>query len=405
MITEYVKGKPYFSDTDTKIPQHKYLDENICTDVLIIGGGIDGAITSYYFGRSGIDTVLIDKARLGYTNTACATALLEYQLDDLANDLKKHFSKEELVDVYRIGLQSLDDITAAINELGNRCNYAARDTLIYTLKEGERDALYREYEFRKENGFEVRFITGENNPFPFGIKAGVYAPGGGAEFNPYLFAGQMFAGAEKKSVRVYEHTEATRIIKNGGGFKVVTDYGIEINCNKVVCCTGYNTKLFTSKKLCDKYLSYTVVTNPLPGIAWHERCLLQDNAEPYHYLRLTPDDRVVIGGEDILFFNDTIKKKTAEKKYAALFEHLKELFAAHADRMRVDYEFCGAFSATGNNLAVIGESPDDENIWYNLGYGANGIIYSVFGAQLLCGLNAGKSDSRAKFFSPSRPLP
>lgn len=64
-------------------------------------------------------------------NTSCATALLEYQLDDHANDLTKFFTKEELVDVYRIGLKALADIEDIIKNLGNFCNYQKCDALFF----------------------------------------------------------------------------------------------------------------------------------------------------------------------------------------------------------------------------------------------------------------------------------
>ena len=405
MITEYVKGTPYFSDAGEKIKQQRYLDRDIVTDVLVIGGGIDGSITAYFLGKSGIDSVLIEKSRLGYMNTSCATALLEYQLDDHANDLRKFFTKEELLGIYKLGLRSLSDIDGIMASLGNECRYSKRDTLIYSLKEKDKNALLREYEFRLSGGLPVDFLDESNNPFAFPLKCGIYAPDGGAECNPYLFTKQLLSSAEKSGVRIYENTEAKQIEKTGGSFIVTTSYGITVRCNKIICSTGYNTRLFTSKRLCEKFLSYTIVTNPLPNIAWKNRCLLQDNCDPYHYLRLSPDDRVIIGGEDILFKNDTIIQKKAEEKYKKLLSYLKELFPAFADRTAIDYKFCGAFSATKNNLAVIGESPDKKNLFYNLGYGANGIIYAVYGAQMLINLFEGKTDEFAKFFSPGRTLP
>ena len=91
MNDEYVKGEPYFCDVSEKICSFPYLEHDISCDNLIVGGGIDGAITAYYFAESGLDTALIDKNRLGHMCTSCATALLEYQLDEHAAALKKYF--------------------------------------------------------------------------------------------------------------------------------------------------------------------------------------------------------------------------------------------------------------------------------------------------------------------------
>lgn len=72
----------------------------------------------------------------------------------------------------------------------------------------------------------------------------------------------------------------------------------------------------------------------------------------------------------------------ASKKYKMSREFAIELFPNLKD-IDFEYEFCGIFATTSNNLSVIGEDSKVENLYYNLGYGANGIIYSIYGAQNL----------------------
>lgn len=401
---EYVKGKPYFSDVEDKIKSYPYLDENISCDCLVVGGGIDGAITAYYLAENNIDTILIDKYRLGFMNTSCATALLEYQLDDHANDLTKFFTKEELVDVYRIGLKALADIEDIIKKLGNFCNYQKCDALVFSLKSSEAKQLKREYIFRKENGFDVAYFDKMNNPYPFALESAILSKGGGAHFNPYLFEKELIENIDKK-IKIYENTEAVSIKKCKNKFIITTQYGIEIMCNNIVCTTGYNTNNFSKDKLCDKYVSYTIVSKPLKEKLWKDGALLQDNSNPYHYLRLSYDNRLIIGGEDVLFKGKVIKDKVASKKYKMLREFAIELFPNLKD-IDFEYEFCGIFATTSNNLSIIGEDSKVENLYYNLGYGANGIIYSIYGAQNLVRLIKKQKTSKSlPLFSMTRKLP
>ncbi|MEG1499773.1 MAG: FAD-dependent oxidoreductase, partial [Clostridia bacterium] len=205
---------------------------------------------------------------------------------------------------------------------------------------------------------------------------------------------------------IFENTEATNILKRDDGYVVVTKYGIMIKCSKIVCSSGYNTSFLTDEKLCDKFISYTIVTNPLKNFSWKDGVLLQDNENPYHYIRSTFDNRIVVGGEDILFKNNVISEKVAEKKYDKLFKFLKTLFIKLPKNIKIDYKFCGAFSSTKNNLAVMGESKTNPDIWLLLGYGANGIIYSIYGAQKLVQKYHGlKDEFFEKHFSPKRVLP
>ena len=106
---EYVKGKPYFSCGEIKIKQYPYLTKSASCDILIVGGGIDGAIANYFLSQK-YDTMLVDKSRFGYGCTSCATALCEYQLDDFAADLSAVLKNKEIVMAYKLGLKSIDKI-------------------------------------------------------------------------------------------------------------------------------------------------------------------------------------------------------------------------------------------------------------------------------------------------------
>ena len=111
---EYIKGVPYFCCVDKHIKQYAYLSENLKCDILIIGGGIDGSIANFYLSHN-YDVALVDKGRLGMACTSCATALLEYQLDEFAKDLLKFMTEQEIVLAYRMGLQAIEKIDRFID--------------------------------------------------------------------------------------------------------------------------------------------------------------------------------------------------------------------------------------------------------------------------------------------------
>jgi glycine/D-amino acid oxidase-like deaminating enzyme len=59
---------------------------------------------------------------------------------------------------------------------------------------------------------------------------------------------------------------------------------------------------------------------------------------------------------------------------------------------QIEYRYNGIFGATADNLPYIGPDPNNKNIWYCLGYGANGILFSVNGAKMLSNLYNGYLD-------------
>ena len=89
----------------------------------IIGGGITGAITSYYFSKENISCVLLEKRRIAHLSTSVTTSLLQYELDDNLSDLTEYIDLEDAIRAYNLALIALDEIDKFIKEYGNNCDY------------------------------------------------------------------------------------------------------------------------------------------------------------------------------------------------------------------------------------------------------------------------------------------
>lgn len=395
---EYIKGTPYFGSNKSKrIKQYSYLDKDIKCDILIIGGGIDGAIANYYLSKK-YNVALVDKSRLGMGCTSCATALLEYQLDNFAKILESYLSKSDICDIYHLGLNSIEKLEEFVKINGNHCFFSKRPTFLFSTSDFDLTSIKNEYLFRKENGFPCNFITKENNPFNFELSCGLYAEDGGAELDPYLFTKQLIESSTNQK-SIFENTKINKIIKKNNEYICETSFKNTITTKNVILATGFNFDLVKNNKLCTKYTSYTIVTNPLPELKWFNMALIQDSLSPYHYLRFLPDNRIIFGGEDTIL-KKSISQKTAQKKYEKLLATLRNLFPIFKSKIKVDYKFCGAFGSTKNNLGLIGK--DEKGVIYFISCGANGIINAMAGVDILDDILNGKTNRFEKFFSPKR---
>ena len=179
---EQVKGTPYFCNNVKKIKQYPYLEQNINCNILIIGGGIDGAIANYYLSKK-YNVVLVEENRIGYQCTSCATALLEYQLDDFASDLTEVMTEQEIATIYQKGLYSIRKINDFIKQYGNHCDFYVRDTLVYSTKKKDIKSFEEEFKFRKKYNLDVELLDETQKDFPFSdFKVGLFCKNGGAEF-------------------------------------------------------------------------------------------------------------------------------------------------------------------------------------------------------------------------------
>lgn len=89
-----------------------------------------------------------------------------------------------------------------------------------------------------------------------------------------------------------------------------------------------------------------------------------------------------VRGEDINFIPDIYNEKEAEEKYSILEARLKTLFPKIKD-IEVQYKYCEDFTSTQDNLGFIGKDSDNDRLWFDLGYGANGILFAILGGIML----------------------
>lgn len=401
MAVQFVQGNPLFININKTKKQYNYLTEDVETDVIIVGGGVTGSILGYYFSKEGIDTVILEKSRIAHGSTSITTSLLQYELDSNLMALTENVSLDHAINSYKLGVKALDEIEKFIKEYGNKCDYIKRDTLLYTAKKLEIEELYQEYKLRKENGFNVKFINEDENPFSFDLKAGVYGIEGGAELDPFKYTHHLLEVACNNGLRVYENTPVIDVKYNKDYVEAITSYNHKVRGKILVLATGFNTKLFTDRNFGVKTYTYNIVTKPLKNIeGWFNNVLIRDNEDTYNYFRTTPDNRIIAGGEDTPF-TDNFNPKIAMEKYDILEQRVKNMFNK-IDDIEIEYKYCGTFDSTKDNLGFIGKDPKNDKLWYGLGYGANGILFAILGGMMLPKLYRGEVSDYLKYFNICR---
>ncbi|MGL5692547.1 MAG: NAD(P)/FAD-dependent oxidoreductase [Peptostreptococcaceae bacterium] len=402
MNLQYVQGKPLFTYINKTKKQYPYLIDNIETDICIIGGGVTGAIASYYFSKNNVKSVILEKKRIAHLSTSVTTSLLQYELDDNLSELREYTTLENALKSYNLGLKALNEIETFINNYGDKCDYKKRDTLLYTAKKDEINSIKTEYNLRKENGLDVEYINENNSKYSFDIKAGIISKNGGAELDPYKYTNQLLEVSCSMGASIYENTEVVDLVHYDDYIEVITEFGYKVKAKKVIVATGYNTTLFTNRNFATKTTTFNIVTKPVSSFkGWEDKILIRDNCDPYNYLRTTVDNRLIIGGEDVDFIPDIFNESLANKKYDILENRLKSMFKG-IENIEVDFKYCGTFASTPDNLGFVGPDKKHKNLWYLLGYGANGILFAILGAMMLNDLYAGKDNKDMRLFRVDR---
>lgn len=79
---------------------------------------------------------------------------------------------------------------------------------------------------------------------------------------------------------------------------------------------------------------------------------------------------------------------------------LKKLFPN--EEIRSEHEWVAVFGESTDELPVIGRHPDESHVYYLIGLGGNGTVYSMLGAYLIRDEIAGKDNPNQSILEVER---
>lgn len=164
---------------------------------------------------------------------------------------------------------------------------------------------------------------------------------------------------------------------------------------------GFEAGTFLPEKVMKLTSTYALVSEPVDvKDIWKGRSLIWETKEPYIYIRTTGDNRIIVGGEDEEFMNPVKRDELLRKKTTVLEKKFKKLFPGIP--FKTEMAWCGTFSSTEDGLPYIGEWPGREGMFFALGYGGNGITFSMNAAQMITNSIQGNKDERYAVFGFER---
>lgn len=398
-------GTLYWPTTWPDSPRYPRLSGTASCDVLIVGGGMSGAMCGLTLVRSGIDTALIEQRTIASGSSSSNTGLIQYSNDIMLSELSRQIGEQDAVFFYRACKNAVEHLGVVAQSLSRDAEFKRRSSFYFASAASDAVKLREEYEMLDRYNFGAEWWDADKieSSFPFRKEAAIVTHGD-AELNPYRFVSAMVETAANAGLAVYEHSPMLSIDKEGGRYVVRTTEGL-IRANRVVIAVGYTPESAGSARIRAKLnRSYAIVTKPLPDLSdWHERFMLWETARPYLYLRTTGDGRIVAGGLDEPLRQPVLSASELRQRSQRLLSEIGKLFPEF--RPELAYEWCATFGESADNLPWIGEDPDRPGVYFLLGYGGNGSVYSTIGGQMIRDLLVGEPNPLIRIVGPQRWVP
>lgn len=389
---------PFWSVTNGLPASYPSLQRDVSCDAVVIGGGITGALAAVHLAEAGVKMVVLDQRDIGTGSTSGSTALLQYEIDVPLRELIKKVGPVAATRAYQLCRESIGKLERLVVRLKIDCAFERRPSLFLARYQSEVPELREEFSLRRRIGIKLRFLDASDirKRFPF-ERPGALLSEDGAQVDPHRLTHGLLAAGKRAGLEVYDRTRMTRFEHTRRGVRITTQSGHCVTARRAIIAAGFEARELLKGDAGTLKSTYALISEPLPKISgWHRQCLIWESGSPYLYLRTTSEGRVIVGGEDVNFVNAKHRDALISQKTRTLLKKFARLFPDQP--LEIAYSWAGTFGETKDGLAYIGTHPRFPHASFALGYGGNGITFSLIAAEILRDCFLGRKNRDSSIF-------
>ncbi|MFN1599507.1 FAD-dependent oxidoreductase [Vibrio harveyi] len=369
------------------------LQQDIATDVAIVGGGYTGLWTAIMIKQQSPEkqVVVIEKGLCG-SGASGANGGCMLTWSTKFPTLKRLFGEQQAAWLVKESEQVVLEIEAFCQQHNidaqlslkgvyyTATNHAQTGSMQPVVDELKRLNVnswrHCQTEELRENAGSPRHVDGFHSPVA-------------ASVQPALLARGLRRVAIELGVEVYENTPMTRL--DYGQPATVSTPNASIKAKQVVLALNAwmveHFKQFNNSIVVVS--SDMVITKPLgdalPQSGWQTGSSVLDSRIFVHYYRDTPDGRLMLGKGgnqfsynnhvDVMFNKPTRYQNLLRKSFDKLFPRLKGTEFA--------YSWTGGSDRSATGFPFFGELDKQNNVFYGFGYSGNGVAQTRMGGKIL----------------------
>ena len=201
------------------------VNENIKTDILVIGGGIAGVLSAYNLSKCGYKVVLVEKNKICSGNTRNTTAFVTAHHESLYQDIIKKHGFTVAKEYLKVNLESVKKY----KDLSKKFNFDFKE-VDATIFSKDVELINREYKILKKLDADVYI----NNDIPYVNNVIGVTLKNQAIINPIKLVYEIIK-EKNNNLMIYENSEVVKIRGNSALFK----NGFKIDFNYLVIATQY----------------------------------------------------------------------------------------------------------------------------------------------------------------------
>jgi glycine/D-amino acid oxidase-like deaminating enzyme len=360
------------------------------TDYLIVGSGLTGLAAGLRLAASGATVTVVDSAEIAGGASSINGGMVSPDVKAGIRAVEASYGSQIANEIWHATVRSVELVVDLCRAHGidasiNRDGMAALGLTRRDVAKFEDTVRWYRERFGVE--WEVLDAAGVDRIAGSDAFAGALFEPEGFGLHPARYSFGMAEALSRLEGRLVGNTEVTELTPSRKGMSVVTTSG-KVDAGDVILATnGYTTER-PSPELRRRIVpigSYIIVTERLP--AEQARAIFPANSMTYtkrrllHYMRRTPDNRILIGGRRNLKTGLPLDESAADLR-AALIRYFPDL--AGRD---VEYVWGGKLAVPFDLTPHMGRT---HGAWYALGYAGHGVGLSTLLGHDLAGMLLGE---------------
>jgi len=354
-------------------------------DVVVVGAGITGALLLDGVMEMGSPNVLlIDCRGIARGSTLASTAIVEFEIDRYLTELTKLLGLARATQAYCESLQAVRALRALLEKRGISDAFRSCPSLYLAESEDEIPDLEAECKARRSAGLPCNFLNRSDiwEHYKISAPAALFSLEAGS-LDPVRTTNELIAGAIQKKCIVAAPLELMEFKENGDVVELFCSNGVVIRTRKLVFATGYESLKWIPEKVAELHSTYALTTGKIdPAKLLHDLPSIWTSGHPYFYLRFTPDNRIMCGGNDKSFSNANLRDQLIPSQCEDLLRQLHELLP-QLSYVQAEYTWAGTFAETKDSLPLLGPYPKWKNVFFALAFGGNGITFAAIARRML----------------------
>lgn len=364
------------------------LQEEINTDVVIIGGGITGVTLALNLAEQGVPAVLLEAREVGFGSTGNSTGNLYETLSRGIHQIVDRWDKDIAHAVTVARRTAVEQIEQRVQKYNISCGFRRCPLHRYATSAGGKDSVEKEYEGLLEAGLQVRLE--DKLPPPFRPPHGrVMVLDNQAQFHPQAYVCEVARQAANLGSRIFENS---RVIEVDTDKRIVRTPNGKVTAKELVFATHTpkGLHLVQAEMVVNREygLATRIARDSFPsGIFWGSGIERQS----VRNLDVGDDTFLIYVGEE---------HKTGQQDARTSLDRLEAAAGEYFDMRDIVFRWSAQNYSGADGLPYIGRDATD--CFIATGFETDGLTYGTVAATLIADQIAGRDNVFSQVVKASR---